>query len=87
MWPCSVPCTLCFFPLTLDRVGGERKEAGRCKNLLICLRSRKKKKQKTQHTSRDVGEKAGARIVTENEDRKLFKERTVILSCDKYHIK
>lgn len=84
MWPCSVPCTLCFFPLRIDGVGGERKEAGRCENLLICLRGREKKKQ---HTSRDVREKAGARIVTENEDRKLFKERTVILSCDKYHIK
>lgn len=33
-----------FFPLRLeDEVGGERKEAGRFKNVLICFRGRKKK--------------------------------------------
>ena len=40
-----------------------------------------------QYPSGEVEEKAGVRIVTENEDREHFKKRIAIVSTDIYHVR
>ena len=70
---------------TKIEVFGEGKEAGECKNLLMTNTEGAGKSP--QYPSGEVEEKAGVRIVTENEDREHFKKRIAIVSTDIYHVR